>query len=88
MEEKKLEKREEGQVIAANEECNKEEALRTMRLLEKGTRQAFLDGELSVEDTRTRLDQIEEAKERCEAGDVSACQVLGGLVAGLTRKRE
>jgi len=88
MQEKNLEEKQGGQVIAANKECDKEEALRTMRLLEKGTRQAFLDGELGVEDTKTRLDQIEEAKERCEAGDVSACQVLDVLVAGLTRKRE
>ncbi|MBA7711580.1 hypothetical protein ES703_120546 [subsurface metagenome] len=88
MEAKKLEKKEDGQVIAANEECDKEEALRTMRLLEKGTRQAFLDGELGVEDTKIRLDEIEEARKHCEAGDINACQVLDVLVVGLTRKRE
>jgi hypothetical protein len=79
---------EEEPVIAANKECRNEEALRMMHLLDKGTRQAFLDNELGVEDTKLRLNKIEEARKRCEAGDINACQVLEGLVAGLTRKRE
>lgn len=88
MQEKNLEEKGEGQAIATKKECNKEEALRTIRLLEKGTRQAFLDGELGVEDTKGRLDQVEQAYKRCEAGDVDACEVLDGLMAGLTRRRE
>ena len=88
MQEKNLEEKEEGQVIAAKKECITEEALKTMRLLEKGTRLAFLDGELGVEDTKLRLDEIEKSRKRCEAGDINACQVLDELVAGLTRRRE
>ena len=83
MEEKNLEKKEEGPVISAEEVCNREQALRTIRLLEKGTRQAFLDGEVSVGDTEAILDRVKEAKERCMAGDVNACLVLDELVTGL-----
>ena len=83
MEEKNLEKKEEGPVISAEEVCNREQALRTIRLLEKGTRQAFLDGEVSVEGTKAILDRVKEAKERCTAGDVNACLVLDELVTGL-----
>jgi len=52
MEEKKLEEKEKGPVIAGEQRlCNREQALRAIHLLEKGTRQAFLDGELSTKDT-------------------------------------
>jgi len=85
MDDRNLQKKEEGPVIPAEERpCNREQALRTIRLLEKGSRQAFLDGEISVEDTKVMLDRVEEARERCEAGDVNACLVLDGLVAQLT----
>ena len=82
------EKSREGPVAAMKGVCDREHALRTMRLLERGTRQAFLDGELAIEDTKLILDQVKEAKERCEAGDVNACVALKELVVGLTEGRE
>lgn len=85
MQEKNPEKKQEEPVIPVEEVlCNREQVLRTMRLLEKGSQQAFLDGEISVEDTKRILDRVKEAKERCEAGDVNACLVLDELVAQLT----
>lgn len=85
MDNRNLQKEEEGPVIPGEEEsCNREEALKTIRLLEKGSRQAFLDGEVSVEDTKRILDRVKEAKESCETGDVNACLVLDELVAQLT----
>lgn len=85
MDDRNLQKKEEGPVIPAEERsCNREQAMRTIRLLEKGSRQAFLDGEISVEDTKAILDRAKEAKEHCEAGDVNACLVLDELVAQLT----
>ena len=83
-----IEKNLEGPVSAVENVCDKEHVLRTMRLLARGTRQAFLDGELAIEDAKLILDQVKEAKERCEAGDVNACVVLKELVVGLTEGRE
>jgi len=88
MNDKNLEKEEQAPVIPTEEVCDKEQALLTMRLLEKGTRQAFIDGELGVEETSAKLNQIKEAKKRCETGDVSACLVLNELLGGLTAARE
>lgn len=88
MQEKSLEKNRERPVATVEDECDKEHALRTMRLLERGTRHAFLDGELAIEDAKLILDQVKEAKEHCEAGDVNACVALKELVVGLTEGRE
>jgi len=88
MDDRNLQKEEEGPVIPrAEQPCNKEQALRTIRLLEKGSRQAFLDGEISVEDTKVMLDRVEKAREHCEAGNVNACLVLNELVAKLTESK-
>jgi len=83
-----IEKSREEPVAAMEDVCDKEHALRTMRLLERGARQAFLDGELGIEDTKLILDRVKEAKQRCEAGDVNSCLVLNELVTGLTEGRE
>jgi len=88
MEEENFDREEQGQATPIEGKCNKEQALLTMRLLEKGTRQGFLDGELGVEETQARLDSIREARERCEAGDVNACLVMSDLLAGLTQEPE
>jgi len=88
MQERDLEKNREMPVAAVEDECDKEHALRTLRLLEKGARQAFLDSELTIEDAKLILDQVKEAKEHCGAGDVSACVALRKLVTGLTEGRE
>ena len=65
--------------------CDPERVLRTLRLIEKGTKQAFLDGELTVEDTKTILEGIREAREACEGGDEDACLVLDGLTDKLVK---
>lgn len=86
MDKKNTEKKEDGPVIPTKElPCDRQQALRAIRLLEKGTRQAFLDGELSVEDTDTILGEVKEAKADCEAGDVNACAVVADLMARLTK---
>ena len=76
----------EGKAAVAPEEpgCNAERVLKTMNLLEAGVRQAFLDGEFGVEDTRDILDRIAEAKKRCEAGNIAVCLALDEVVAKLT----
>jgi len=56
MEQKDQRNKEQMPAVAAEEVCDTEQALLTMRLLERGTRQAFLDGELGVEEAKTRLD--------------------------------
>lgn len=84
METKNLKKSEEEVTSPADEACNTAHALQTIRLLEKGARQAFLDGDVTVEDTKAILDRVKEAEQHCEAGDVSACLVLQELVKGLT----
>ena len=76
MEMKNLKKSEEEVTIPADEACNTAHALRTIRLLEKGARQAFLDGDVTVEDTKTILDRVKEANKRCETGNVNACLIL------------
>jgi len=84
--EENLEKKEEGSIIAGEQRlCNREQALRAIHLLEKGTRQAFLDGELSTKDTDAILGQTKEAKQYCEAGDANACAVVGDLMDRLTQ---
>ena len=83
-----METKEEGTIIPEETgRCNREQAMRTMRLLEKGVRQAFLDGEVTVGDTEAILDRVNKAKERCESGDVSACEVLADLTTELTQNR-
>ncbi len=84
MEGKNLKENEARTLIPGEKVCTREQALRTMCLLEKGTRQAFLDGEVNVEDTYEILGRVKEARERCEAGDVNACLVLNELVIRLT----
>lgn len=72
-------------VVAAGEPgCNAERVLKTMNLLETGVRQAFLDGEFGIEDTRDILNRIAEARKRCEAGDITACSAFDEVVAKLT----
>lgn len=66
--------------------CDKERALRTIGFLETGVRQAFLVGEVGVEDTKAILDQMKKARERCQSGDVNACQVLAQLTADLSQE--
>jgi len=78
-----------GESVIAPDEiggCNKERALRTIGFLDTGVRQAFLAGEVGVEDTKTILDQMKKARERCQSGDVNACQVLAQLTAGLSQE--
>lgn len=65
--------------------CDPERVLRTLRVIEKGTRQAFLDDELGVEETKTILDRIREAKEACEGGDEDACIALDRLTDKLVK---
>ena len=75
-------------IIAPDEiaRCDRERALRTIGFLDTGVRQAFLAGEVGVEDTKTILDQMKKAKERCQSGDVNACQVLAQLTADLSQE--
>lgn len=65
--------------------CDRGSALEAMAALETGVRQRFLNDEVSVENTKTMLDRIKEAKERCKAGDVSSCEILTDLVEELTQ---
>ena len=66
--------------------CDRDRVLSTLGIVEKGAKQAFLDNELGVEETKTILDQIRQAKEACEAGDENACAVLDNLMSRLTRR--
>ena len=66
--------------------CDRDRVLSTLGIVEKGAKQAFLDNELGVEETKTILDQIRQAKEACEAGDENACVVLDNLMSRLTRR--
>jgi len=66
--------------------CNTERVLKAMSFLETGVRQAFLDGEFGVEDTKDILSRIAEAKKRCEAGDITVCSALDELVARLPQE--
>lgn len=68
--------------------CNNEDVLRAMDLLEWGTRQGFLSRQLSLEETATRLRCIDEKREACEAGDLSACEALDQLVQEMIERRE
>jgi len=72
-------------VITDNAICIREDPLRTLRLIDKGTRQAFLDDELGIDDTKSILDQINVTRAACETGDESACVLLGNLVDKLTK---
>ena len=65
--------------------CDRGRALDAIAAFETGVRQRFMTGEVSIEDTRTMLDQIKEAKERCKEDDISACEILADLVDELTR---
>ena len=65
--------------------CDRQRVLRTLRVMEKGTKQAFLDDELGVEDTKVILDRVRQAREACEAGDQNACVVLDALMDELTK---
>lgn len=76
MDEKDPKENEERMAIPTVNACSPKHALRTIRLLEKGARQAFLDGEVGLEDTKVILDRVKEAVQRCQAGDANACQVL------------
>jgi len=83
MEKQNMDRKEERSLAAAGG-CNKEQALRTIDLIEKGARHAFLDGDVSTEDTELILHRVREAKERCTAGDANTCQVLTELVTALS----
>ncbi len=78
----------EGKEIAPDKigGCRREWALRTIGFLETGARQAFLAGEVGVEDTKTILSQMKKAKESCQSGDVNACEVLAQLTADLSQE--
>jgi len=65
--------------------CDRGRALEALAALETGVRQRFLNNEASIEHAKASLDRIKEAKERCEAGNVSACEVLANLVGELTQ---
>lgn len=65
--------------------CDRQQVLMTLRLMEKGTKQAFLDNELGVEDTKIILDRVRQAREACEAGSENACVVLDSLMDKLTK---
>jgi len=67
-------------------ECSQERVMTTIKLLEKGVKRAFLDDELSVDETKGFLDEVEEAKEACESGNESACIVLARLMGRLTKR--
>ena len=60
--------------------------LSTIGIVEKGAKQAFLDNELEIEETKIILDEIRHAKEVCKAGDNDACAVLDSLMSRLTRR--
>ena len=64
--------------------CDRDQALTTLNLLEKGAKRAFLEDELGVEETKNILDQITRARESCQAGDSNACEILNSLVQNLT----
>ena len=66
--------------------CDRDRVLSTLGIVEKGAKQAFLDNELEIEETKTILDQIRQAKEACEAGDENACAVLDNLMSRITRR--
>ena len=86
MEKQNMDRKEERSIAAAGA-CNKEQALRTIDIIEKGARHAFLDGDVSAEDTMAILDRVREAKERCTVGDANACQILTELVNALSEGR-
>ena len=88
MEEEKLQGEVEPLTARMEETCDPRQVLKAMNLLETGVRQAFLDGEFGVEDTKDILNQIAEARKRCEAGDVAVCSVLNELVTKLTKEPE
>lgn len=73
-------------VSPAGSVCNKDEALRTMDLLELGARQGFLSRQLSLEETAAILECIEEKRQTCEAGDLSACEALDQLVRAMMER--
>lgn len=73
----------EGNAINEERVCNGEQALQAMGLMERGARQAFLDGELGIEKTKQTLDRIKAARQACE-GDESACVVLHRLIDQMT----
>ena len=66
-------------------ECDQQRVLNTLSLIEKGAKQAFLDNELGIEETKSILDEIGQAKEACQAGDENACVVLDSLMSRLTK---
>ena len=76
------EKKREEQDI--HSECDRRRVFSTLSLMEKGTKQAFLDNELGIEETKGILDEIRHAKEACQTGDENACIVLDSLMSKLT----
>ena len=66
--------------------CDRDRVLSTIGIVEKGAKQAFLDNELEIGETKRILDEIRQAKEACQAGDEDACAVLDGLMSRLTRR--
>jgi len=77
---------EEAAVAPGEPSCDAERVLKAMGFLETGVRQAFLDGEFGVEDTKDILSRIAEARKRCEAGDITVCSALDELVARLPQE--
>ena len=65
--------------------CDPERIAMALDIIEKGTKQAFLNGELDIDETKSILDHIELAKEACESGDQNACSALKDLVNDLTK---
>jgi hypothetical protein len=74
-------------VLPGQDTCNSEEALRLLHLLDRGTRESFLSGELGVQETADILARIKATKDACKAGDQSACVLLGQLIDKITEER-
>jgi len=85
MQKKNVNKREEKPNPDLEWGCDRGRALEALAALETGVRQRFLNDEASIEHTKATLDCIKEANKQCEAGDVSACEVLANLVGELTQ---
>lgn len=65
--------------------CDPEQVEKALHIIEIGTKHAFLDDELGVEETKTILDRIQQAREACESGNQNACSALNDLMNELTR---
>jgi hypothetical protein len=74
-------------VSPSTRDCSTESVLETIDMLDRGTRQKFLNGELEPDVTKHLLGVYQTAKEACEAGDNDACAVWDELSRNLSRKQ-